>query len=149
MEIDTSKRRDWQKYLIYFNLALAVLTSSKVDAQNFETNAPQSSKPKITLASLKMQNGIKVVDGSSPESRLSPEEKEQIRQNIIETGMDIRYDKDKDKFILRQDGTYNDVYNLRNSDYDKSMQMWQDWHDTLYAKPSKICSNHLTRTLVI
>ena len=92
MAADVSRNADWRKYLIYLNLALATLAPSNANAQNTDTDTIQPKKPKITLASLK-EKAIKVVDGTSVirgengkvlviDNVLSPEEKEQIKDNI-------------------------------------------------------------------
>lgn len=153
MAADVSRNADWRKYLIYLNLALATLAPSNANAQNTDTDTMQPKKPKITLASLK-EKAIKVVDGTSVirgengkalviDNVLSPGEKEQIKDNISQTGMDIRYDKNTDKFIVRQDGAYNDVYTLENTDYGKMMQQWQHRHDSIYANPLRVVKKYM------
>lgn len=148
MSAGLSQHKDWKVCLI-FNLALAMLAPSNADAQNAGISR---SINETAAAGAKSKNDIKVVEGKyyierkkgnykEKKDKLSPKETEQIKENIARTGMDIRYNKKRDFFTLRKDGTHN-LYSAKHVN-DLRVRQWQDWHDSLYSNPPKITKEYI------
>ena len=131
MQNNRQRPETWQKYLVYLNLAMAVLSSSNGRAQNTETDFPHPKDSTVAKAPTAEKN-IKVIYDKT--DSLSTADVAQIRQNIAATGVDIRYHNGF--FTMRQDNRCTDFF-LEELDYDNMMNKWQQYHDSVHAQPVK------------